>query len=120
MKTVPLMTSASSGEPFNDRQPFDAASISLKTVARHAARLPIPFVLSCLGRTVANTLSIGLVVLMCTQHRCSFVSPHRRRTDFEVTLSRSTIVVQDHLSEILLRSIRPRRARFCLTGSPHD
>jgi hypothetical protein len=36
VKIVPLMTSASSGEPFNDRQPFDAASISLKTIARHA------------------------------------------------------------------------------------
>jgi len=30
MKIVPLMTSASSGEPFNDRQPFDADPISLK------------------------------------------------------------------------------------------
>jgi hypothetical protein len=29
MKTVPLMTSASSGDPFNDRQLFDADSISL-------------------------------------------------------------------------------------------
>ena len=29
MKTVPLMTSASSSEPFNDRQLFDADSISL-------------------------------------------------------------------------------------------
>ena len=29
MKIVPLMTSASSGEPFNDRQLFDADSISL-------------------------------------------------------------------------------------------
>src|SRR5690348_5591660 len=48
MKIVPLMTSASSGEPFNDRQPFDALSISLKTIARHAARLPFPLVLSCL------------------------------------------------------------------------
>jgi hypothetical protein len=67
MKTVPLMTSASSGEPFNDRQPFDAASISLETIARHAARLPFPLVLSCLSRTVEKTLSIGLVVRMCSQ-----------------------------------------------------
>ncbi len=29
MKTVPFTTSASSGDPFNDRQPFDADSISL-------------------------------------------------------------------------------------------
>src|SRR5262249_32146999 len=67
MKTVPLMTSASSGEPFNDRQLFDALSISLKTIARHADRLPFPLVLSCLSRTVENTLSIGLVVRICTQ-----------------------------------------------------
>jgi hypothetical protein len=64
MKTVPLTTSASSGLPFNDRQPFDAVSISLNTIVRHAERLPLPFVLSCLNRTVENTLSIGLVVRM--------------------------------------------------------
>ena len=46
MKTVPLTTSASSGEPFNDRQPFDALSISLNTIVRHATRLPLPLVLS--------------------------------------------------------------------------
>ena len=63
----PLTTSASSGEPFNDRQLFDADSISLKTIVRHAVRLPLPFVLSCRSRTVANTLSIGFVVRMCTQ-----------------------------------------------------
>ena len=34
MKTVPLTTSASSGLPFNDRQPFDAVSISLNTIVR--------------------------------------------------------------------------------------
>jgi hypothetical protein len=50
MKTVPLTTSASSGLPFNDRQPFDAVSISLNTIVRHAERLPLPFVLSCLNR----------------------------------------------------------------------
>ncbi len=64
MKTVPLTTSASSGLPFNDRQPFDAVSISLNTIVGHAERLPLPFVLSCLNRTVENTLSIGLVVRM--------------------------------------------------------
>ena len=45
-KTVPLMTSTKSGEPFNDRQRFDADSISLNTIVRHATRLPLPFVLS--------------------------------------------------------------------------
>ncbi len=64
MKTVPLTTSASSGLPFNDRQPFDAVSINLNTIVRHAERLPLSFVLSCLNRTVENTLSIGLVVRM--------------------------------------------------------
>ena len=43
---VPLTTSASSGDPFNDRHPFDALSISLNTIVRHAARLPLPLVLS--------------------------------------------------------------------------
>ena len=60
----PLTTSASSDLPFNDRQPFDAVSISLNTIVRHAERLPLPFVLSCLNRTIENTLSIGLVVRM--------------------------------------------------------
>src|SRR3954470_17355717 len=64
---VPRTTSASSGDPFNDRQPFDAFSISLNTIARHADRLPLPLVLSCRSRTVENTLSIGLVVRMWTQ-----------------------------------------------------
>jgi hypothetical protein len=41
MRIVPLMTSARSGEPLKDRQPYDVASISLKTIARHAARLSI-------------------------------------------------------------------------------
>jgi hypothetical protein len=66
-KTMPLMKSASSGQPFNDRQRFDAASISLMTITRHAARLPFPFVLSCLSRIVANALLIGLIALMRIQ-----------------------------------------------------
>ncbi len=45
-KTVPLTTSTRSGEPFNDRQPLDALSISLNTIVRHATRLPLPLVLS--------------------------------------------------------------------------
>ena len=49
-------------EPFNDRQPFDAASISLNTIVRHATRLPLSFVLSCRSRTVANVNSIGFVL----------------------------------------------------------
>src|SRR5512135_2776006 len=67
MKTTPLTISASSGEPFNERQPFDALSISLNTIVRHATRLPLPFVLSCRSRTVENTLSIGFVVRMWIQ-----------------------------------------------------
>ena len=67
LKTVPLTTSTRSGDPFNDRQPFDALSISLNTIVRHATRLPLPLVLSCRSRTVENTDSIGLVVRMWTQ-----------------------------------------------------
>jgi hypothetical protein len=43
---VPRTTSASSGDPFNDRQPFEALSISLNTIVRHAVRVPLPLVLS--------------------------------------------------------------------------
>jgi hypothetical protein len=46
LKTVPLTTSTSSGDPFNVRQPLDAPSISLNTIVRHATRLPLPLVLS--------------------------------------------------------------------------
>ena len=42
LKTIPSTTSASSGEPFNDRQPSDTLVIRSKTIARHAARLPFP------------------------------------------------------------------------------
>src|SRR3954463_12787267 len=67
MNLVPRTTSVSNGDPFNDRQPFDADSINLNTIVRHAVRVPLPLVLSCLSRTVENTLSIGFVVRMCTQ-----------------------------------------------------
>ena len=66
LKTLTSSTSASSGEPFNDRQPSDTLLIRSKTIARHP-RLPFPSVSYRLGRTVANTLSIGLAVLMCTK-----------------------------------------------------
>jgi hypothetical protein len=46
MNLVPRTTSASSGDPFNDRQPLDALSISLNTIVRHAALVPLPLVLS--------------------------------------------------------------------------
>ena len=46
MNLVPRTTSASSGDPFNDRQPFDALSINLNTIVRHATRPPLPLVSS--------------------------------------------------------------------------
>jgi hypothetical protein len=46
MNLIPRTTSVSSGEPFNDRQPFDAPSISSNTIVRHAALVPLPLVLS--------------------------------------------------------------------------
>ncbi len=49
-------------DPFSVRHFFDALSISLNTMARQAAREPDPLVLRCRRRTVANALSIGLVV----------------------------------------------------------
>src|SRR4051812_19517832 len=58
MKITPLITSGSSLDPFKARHPFEADSISLYTIVRHADRLPLPFVLACRSRTVENTLSI--------------------------------------------------------------
>ena len=45
MNLVPRTTSARSGDPFKDRQPFDALRISLNTIVRHATRLALPLVL---------------------------------------------------------------------------
>ncbi len=46
---------------------FLADIINLKTMARAVLRFRQPLVLRVRLRTVANTLSIGLVVLMCFQ-----------------------------------------------------
>ena len=43
---APEITAWRRADPFNDRQLFDALSISLKTIVRHAVRLPLPFVFS--------------------------------------------------------------------------
>ena len=56
------MTFESSAEPLSNRQPFEADSISLNTIVKHAEREPLPFVLLVRKRTVANVDSIGLVV----------------------------------------------------------
>jgi hypothetical protein len=45
-KVTPTITSLKSVDPFNARQRFDALSISLNTIVRHAVRLPLPFVLT--------------------------------------------------------------------------
>ena len=55
------------GDPFSARQFLDAHSISLNTIVRQAIRVPQPLVRFVRSRTVANTLSIGLVVRMCCQ-----------------------------------------------------
>jgi hypothetical protein len=47
---VPRTSSASSGDPFNDRQPFEALSISSNTIVRHAVRVPPGVVLGLPGR----------------------------------------------------------------------
>ena len=49
---TPANTTATSVEPFNARQVFDALSISLNTIVKHATREPEPFVLRCRKRTV--------------------------------------------------------------------
>lgn len=45
-KRTPAITSFRSVEPFNARQRFEALSINLNTIVRHAMRLPLPLVLS--------------------------------------------------------------------------
>lgn len=45
-KGTPAITSFRSVEPFNARQRFEALSINLNTIVRHATRLPLPLVLS--------------------------------------------------------------------------
>ena len=66
-KTAPAITSLISSDPFNVLHFFDALSISLNTIVRHAVRVPLPFVLEWRRRTVANVDSIGFVVRMWTQ-----------------------------------------------------
>jgi hypothetical protein len=46
IKTSLRMTSGSSFEPFKARQLFEADSINIYTIVRHARRLPLPFVLA--------------------------------------------------------------------------
>jgi hypothetical protein len=53
--------------PFNRRQVLDAASISLNTISLAVCGDNDPLVRTVLCRTVANTLSIGLVVRKWTQ-----------------------------------------------------
>ena len=54
-------------DPFNALHFLDALSISLNTIVRHAARLPLPYVLACRERTAANVDSIGFDVRTCSQ-----------------------------------------------------
>jgi hypothetical protein len=53
--------------PFKARQRCWAAIVSLKTIVRHAIRLPEPFVFRVRSRTVAKVDSIEFVVRRCTQ-----------------------------------------------------
>src|SRR5262249_59659462 len=51
---TPAMTFDSNGDPFSNRQVFEAPSISLNTIVRQATLDPLPFVLTVRNRTVAN------------------------------------------------------------------
>ena len=57
------MTSGSRDEPLRARHFLLADSVSLKTIARQATRLPLPRVFFWRCFTVEKTLSIGLLVL---------------------------------------------------------
>ncbi len=61
MNFMPAMTSGSHFAPLSNRQLLAADSHSLNTIAKHATRLPLPFVRQWRSRTVANVLSMGLV-----------------------------------------------------------
>lgn len=61
------MMSGRSTAPFKTRHFFSADCISLKTIVKQAMRDPLPLVLRCRNRTVANVLSMGFVVRMCSQ-----------------------------------------------------
>src|SRR5215213_1903609 len=63
--STPALTSFSSAQPLSFRQCFSADWHSLKTIVRHAWRLPQPLVLAVRSRTVAKVLSRGLVVRRC-------------------------------------------------------
>jgi hypothetical protein len=65
LKITPATTVGSNVVPLSFRQWFCADSTSLNVIARQAARLPAPFVLLVRNRTVANVLSIGLLVRRC-------------------------------------------------------
>ena len=64
---TPSMISASWFEPSSLRHFALADKISLKTMASAVLRLRQPLVFTVLWRTVANVLSMGLVVRMCFQ-----------------------------------------------------
>ena len=66
-KRTPLITSGNNSDPFNARHLFEADSVSLNTIVRHAMREPHPFVRTVRSRTVANVDSIGFVVRRCPQ-----------------------------------------------------
>ena len=57
---TPLMTSASSDEPFSARHRVNADSISLNTIVRHACRVPEPFVILCLLRNADEITSMPM------------------------------------------------------------
>src|SRR5206468_12451320 len=60
--TTPRITSARRSVPFSALQRFWADMASLKTIVRHAIRLPHPFVLFVRRRTVENVDSMGFDV----------------------------------------------------------
>ena len=64
---TPSITLLMSSAPLSRRHRVDAALISCQTMVSVALRDPHPLVRCVRNRTVANVLSMGLVVLKCCQ-----------------------------------------------------
>ena len=92
---APETTAWRRGEPFEERQPFEALSIRLNTIARHAVRLPLPLDFTVRSRTVANVDSIGLAVRMCLQ--CS-AGKSSHASNAPRSLSRHPVTLGDFAS----------------------
>src|SRR6266540_6796924 len=84
---APARTRATRWGPLTARQRPSAACSSLNTIASPLSLVPGPLVTLVLALTGANELSIGLVVLRCTQCSAGKSKKHSSRSASPVTLT---------------------------------